>query len=262
MKARLASLRLLLAAVLAVLLVMPVARAAERPVTIFAAASTTDAVQAVIARYAEAHGEAVRPVFAASSTLAKQIAAGAPADLYLSANDAWMDWLDRRGGIDRDSRVDLLGNGLVIVVPGDAAPLADHQVLPDYLGERRLAMGDPAHVPAGRYARAALQSLDLWKDVRRRSAFGSDVRAALAMVARGEAAAGVVYTTDARISDDVRVAAEVPPESHPPIRYPLALARQPASEAARRFYDFLRGAEAAGIFGRHGFRVHRLSGNS
>ncbi len=244
-----------LAALLAALLVIPSARAAERPVTIFAAASTTEAVQAVVARYAEARGESVRPVFAASSTLAKQIAAGAPADLYLSANEAWMDWLAQREGIDRDSRVNLLGNGLVVVVPEGAPPLRNVQALPDYLGQRRLAMGDPSHVPAGRYARAALKSLDLWPNVRRRTAFGSDVRAALAMVARGEAAAGVVYTTDARISDDVRVAAGLPPESHPLIRYPLVLVGQPAGEAARRFFDFLRGPEAAAIFRRHGFRM-------
>lgn len=223
--------------------------------TVFAAASTTEAVEAVVARYEAAHGGDVRASFAASSTLAKQIAAGAPASVYLSADTLWMDWLAARGAIVPESRIELLANDLVLVVPAGAGPPPSLAGLVDYLGARRLAIGDPAHVPAGRYARAALRHLGLWSRLRASSAFAGDARAALALVARGEAAAGIVYASDLRITDAVRAAATLPGGSHPPIRYPLALVADRATAAARDFHDFLRGPEAAGIFRDHGFRV-------
>lgn len=246
--------------------------AGAEEVTVFAAASTKGAVEQIAEAYAAAGGGEVRTVFAASSTLAKQIAQGAPADLYLSANPAWMDYLAERGAVDAASRVDLLGNRLVLIVPQDtedtevrdaatadlgdlsAAALAD--LLDTSLADgRRLAIADPGHVPAGIYARAALEALGLWQGLADRTVRAANVRAALALVDRGEAPVGIVYATDARISSRVRVVGGFPPESHPPIVYPLALVAGRGAGAARRFYDHLRSEAAAMVFRAHGFLV-------
>jgi molybdate transport system substrate-binding protein len=229
------------------------ARAAGETVHIFAAASTTDAVRAIAARYEADHDATVRTVFAASSTVAKQVAAGAPADIYLSANVRWMDWLETRGEIRAATRTELLRNRLVVVAPKGRPDLTRMADLPDYLGDRRLAMGDPSHVPAGIYAKAALNSLGLWATVKPRAAFGSDVRAALALVGRGEASAGMVYATDARISDDVRVVATVPKRHHAPIRYPVAIVKGQASATVRDVFAYLQDTPAAEIWREHGF---------
>lgn len=229
------------------------ARAADETVHIFAAASTTDAVRAIAERYAADHDVTVRTVFAASSTVAKQVAAGAPADIYLSANVEWMDWLAKRGEIRVDTRRTLLRNRLVVVAPESRPDLAEIAELPAYLGDRRLAMGDPSHVPAGIYAKEALRSLGLWDTLRTRSAFGADVRAALALVGRGEASAGMVYATDARISDDVRVVATVPQRHHTPIRYPVAIVKGQANDTVRDVFAYLQGHRAAEIWRAHGF---------
>jgi molybdate transport system substrate-binding protein len=249
--------RWLIAACATVLLAATPARA-QAPVLIFAAASTTDAVQAVLDGFEARHPDTpVRASFAASSTLAKQIARGAPADLYLSANVDWMDYLEDRGAIAPDSRVDLLGNRLVLIAPrGSDLPGAIER-LPEALGDRRLALGNPEHVPAGIYAKQALERLGLWPALKPQAAFGHDVRAALALVGRGEAAAGIVYATDARISDDVARKATFPADSHAPIRYPLARVAGAARPAVQRVYDFLAGAAAARIFREHGFTVRR-----
>lgn len=240
------------------------ARAGE--VTIFAAASTKDAVEDLARRYMAAGGDPVRTVFAASSTLAKQIVQGAPADIFLSANPAWMDYLAAHDALDPGSRVDLLGNVLVLIVPragdtaaddlGDlsAARLAD-LLQAQHLGDRPLAIADPGHVPAGIYAKAALEAFGLWQGLAERAVRTADVRAALALVDRGEAAAGIVYATDAAISARVRIVGRFPAGSHPPIVYPLALIAGRASASARRFYEHLRSAEAAAVFRAHGFLV-------
>jgi molybdate transport system substrate-binding protein len=243
--------------------------AGAEEITVFAAASTKDAVEEIAEAYAAAGGGEVRTVFAASSTLAKQIAQGAPADLYLSANPAWMDYLAERGAVDAASRVDLLGNRLVLIVPqetedgdaatadlGDLSAAALADLLDTSLADgRRLAIADPGHVPAGIYARAALEALGLWQSLADRTVRAANVRAALALVDRGEAPVGIVYATDARISSRVRVVGGFPPESHPPIVYPLALVAGPAAGAARRFYDHLRSEAAAVVFRAHGFLV-------
>ena len=244
-------------ALLAVLLLILAAPAqAGGPVTVFAAASTTDAVQAVLTAFRKAHpGPHVRASFAASSTLAKQIARGAPADLYLSANVGWMDYLEDRGAIDPASRVDLLGNRLVLVASPRSPVSGDLAKLPQALGDRRLAIGDPAHVPAGIYAKQALQSLGLWTQIRDRAAFAADVRAALALVGRGEAAAGIVYASDARISDRVTTRATLPADSHPPIRYPLARVDGADGARVQALYDFFRSSQARAIFQEHGFTL-------
>lgn len=243
-------------------------------VTIFAAVSTGNALEDLAERYMAAGGGRVRTVLAASSTLAKQIAQGAPADLFLSANPAWMDYLAARGALDPAGRVDLLGNRLVLI-----APRADHQGDPaqeggpgDDLGEidaarlgdfllaerpeaKPLVIADPNHVPAGIYGKAALETLGLWPRLARRAVRTADVRAALALVDRGEAAAGVVYATDAAISPRVRIVGRFPAGSHAPIVYPLALVGESASDAALQFYDYLRGTDAAEVFRAHGFLV-------
>ncbi|MFQ5775973.1 MAG: molybdate ABC transporter substrate-binding protein [Kiloniellaceae bacterium] len=229
---------------------------AERPVTVFAAASTANAVQAVAAAFAAEGGGAVRTVFAASSTLAQQIARGAPADLFLSANNAWMDALARKGVIDPASRIDLLGNRLVLIAPRRSrleVALAPGFALAAALGEGRLAMGDPGHVPAGIYAKAALERLGVWDELAPKAAFAGDARAALALVERGEAAAGIVYATDAAIGARVRVVATFPADGQGPIVYPLAVVAGRRSPAVEAFYRFLRGPRARAIFRAQGF---------
>ncbi|MHA1113823.1 MAG: molybdate ABC transporter substrate-binding protein [Alphaproteobacteria bacterium] len=228
---------------------------AER-VTIFAAASLTMALTAALARFAHSDDARAVPVFAASSTLARQIAAGAPADLYLSAHPSWMAYLDERGRIETGTRVDLLTNRLALIAPRDA-PL-DLVIAPGFalrraLGDGRLAIADPSHVPAGIYARSALISLGAWNAVAGHIAAAWDVRATLALVERGEAPAGIVYESDARASKRIAVAGLFPADSHPPIRYPLAILSGRAHPAARRLHAFLLGQEAAAIFAVHGF---------
>ena len=236
---------------------------ASGPVTVFAAASTTDAVQAVVSAFRKAHPDTpVRASFAASSTLAKQIARGAPADLYLSANVDWMDYLQERGAIQADSRIDLLGNRLVLIAAPDAEVSADLDALPGALGDRRLAIGDPDHVPAGIYAKQALQTLGLWDGLRDRAAYAADVRAALALVGRGEAAAGIVYATDARISDRVRRVATLPADSHAPIDYPLARVAGADGPGVAALDAFFRSKTARAIFRDHGFTVAEPAGGS
>lgn len=233
-------------------------------VTLFAAASTADAVNAITARYAAAaleegrDGSGVRTVFAASSTLARQIAQGAPAQLFLSASNDWMDYLERRHAIDPASRIDLLGNRLVLVTPADSRlslVIAPGFPLARGLDGGRLAIGDPAHVPAGIYAKAALQTLGVWPEVAGRTARTADVRAALALVDRGEASAGIVYESDLEISSRIRPVGLFPETSHPPITYPLAKVAGPSSPAVERFYRFLLGPEARAVFREHGFGV-------
>ena len=227
-------------------------------VTIFAAASTTNAVTDVANAFEQGSEIKVTPVFAASSTLAKQIAHGAPADLFLSASLDWMDYLEARAALESGSRRDLLGNDLVLVVPRDSAlslSIAPGFALAEALGERRLAIGDPAHVPAGLYAKAALVTLGVWQAVEPRIAAAANVRAALALVERRAAVAGIVYATDAAISRRVRVAATFPQDSHPPIVYPLGITAGRDGPAVRAFAAFLHGEEAAAIFRGHGFRV-------
>jgi molybdate transport system substrate-binding protein len=261
-------LRIVLVQAVGLALALGLAAGASRAdeITIFAAASTKDAVEDLAERYTGAGGAAVRTVFAASSTLAKQIAQGAPADLYLSANPSWMDYLAERDAIDAASRVDLLGNRLVLIVTG-AGPAANAELgklsaatLGAFLDtqltdDRPIALADPSHVPAGLYAKAALEAFGLWQGLAERAARTADVRAALALVDRGEAPVGIVYATDAQISPRVRVAGWFPADSHPPIVYPLALVAGPANDEARAFYDYLRSADAAAVFRSYGFQV-------
>ncbi len=244
------------AALLAVTPGAPGAPRAEQAVTLFAAASTVNAVAAVAQAYEAGGGGKVRTVFAASSTLARQIAQGAPADLYLSANVAWMDELEGRGVIEAGTRVDLLGNALVLIAPKRSPveiDIAPGFALANALGDRRLAMGDPAHVPAGIYAKAALIKLGVWPEVSARVAYLGDVRGALAMVDRGEAAAGIVYGSDVRDAARVRVVGTFPADSHPAIVYPLAVVAGRRRPEVMAFYEVLRGPQARPLLEAQGF---------
>ncbi|MBO6635723.1 molybdate ABC transporter substrate-binding protein [Parvibaculum sp.] len=226
------------------------------PVSVYAAASTTDALTEVARAFtAETYCE-VTTVFASSSTLAKQIEAGAPATLFLSANLDWMDRIEEQGLLAPETRKDILGNDLVLVAPKDE-PLdyrfADGGNLTDALGGGRLALGNPDGVPAGIYAKEALIHLGLWDGVAPHVIAGDDVRTALAWVARGEARAGIVYRTDAQISSDVIIVDALSEGSHEPVRYPIALIEAQENDTAREFLAFMSGSKASKIFARFGF---------
>ncbi|MGH6960428.1 MAG: molybdate ABC transporter substrate-binding protein, partial [Dongiaceae bacterium] len=183
---------------------------------------------------------------------------GAPAAIFISADQKWMDYLAERNLILPESRQDLLGNKLVLIAPADSTLTLDllaKAPLAEALGDGKLAMGEPESVPAGRYGRAALETLGIWSAVEPKLARTKDVRAALALVERGEAAAGIVYSTDAAVSKKVRVVSEFPAESHPKIVYPVALIAGKDDAAAKAFYDFLGDAKAKAVFLDYGFTV-------
>lgn len=239
------------------LLLAPVQLRAE-PLTMFAAASLTDAMGDIAALWAKAGHAPVRLSFGASSTLARQVEQGAPANLFASADETWVDWLAARNLLAEGTRRALLGNDLVLIVPADRARALrvdgalDIDALLGPTG--RLATGDPKHVPVGLYAEQALRKLGLWDKVQPRLASTEDVRAALLLVARGEAPAGIVYATDAAVSPGVAIAGAFPADSHAPITYPFAVTRAGDTPEARAFMDFLAGPEARAVFVRRGFK--------
>jgi molybdate transport system substrate-binding protein len=224
-------------------------------VTVYAAASLSSVLQELSTM---AEKQTMRFSFGSSSTLAKQIAQGAPADVYFSANVSWMDFLAKENLIEPDTRVDLLGNALVIVAPKGEGFIVESRADFDFAGafKGRLAVGDPSHVPAGIYAKEALEKLGWWAALKDRLASAEDVRGALMLVARGECAAGIVYATDAVVNKDVDVIATLPDSLlKEPVVYPVAVVkgrRTPEVDAAMRF---LLSAEAAAVFRRYGFRV-------
>jgi molybdate transport system substrate-binding protein len=215
---------------------------------VLAAASLQEALSEVANAWAAQGHSAPVLAFAGTSALARQVEQGAPANLFISADEEWMDTLEDKGLLRSGSRTDLLSNRLVLIAPlgSEAAGLAD-------LGDGRLALADPDAVPAGRYARAALEHLGEWPHVSARLAPAENVRAALALVERGEVALGVVYATDAQASAKVRVVETFPAESHPPIRYPAAILAESSHPDTAALLAFLASPEAARIFARHGF---------
>ena len=222
---------------------------------VFAAISLTDAIEEADRAFATRAGFAVRASYGASSLLAKQIEAGAAADVYLAADREWMDYLSARSLIRPGSRRDLLGNELVLIAPRDSTlklKIAPRFDLRGALGGGHLATGDPDSVPAGMYARAALLKLGAWQAVSDRLVRAENVRAALAYVARGEAPLGIVYQTDALSEKRVRVVDVFPTDTHPPITYPLALTTR-ARAQAESYVEFLEGDVARQIFVRRGF---------
>lgn len=247
-------------AILALMLVgvMPTA-AQARPPLVLAAASLQESLTAAADAWA-AQGHS-RPTisFAASSALARQIEAGAPADLFISADEEWMDYVALKALLRPATRVSFLTNQLVLIAPRDsriALRLAPGVPLARALGDGRLAIADPAAVPAGRYAKAALTSLGAWPSVEPKLARTENVRAALALVERGEAPLGIVYATDARASTKVRVVGQFSAASHPPISYPIALLATAASPDAEPFRRFLISSPGRAIFRRFGFGTH------
>jgi len=242
----------------ALVLLVPLAARAQE-LTVFAAASLTDAMKDVSALWTKAGHPPLTLSFGASSTLARQIEQGAPAALFASADEKWMDYLAQKNLIAADTRKDLLGNDLVLVVPAEK-PM--HVTLgPDFdllglLGANgRLATGDPAHVPVGIYAEQALRKLGWWDKVAPRLARTEDVRAALLLVERGEAPAGIVYATDAAVSKAVMVAGTFPASSHDPVAYPFAVVKAHDTPEARALLTFLAGPQAREVFVRRGFKV-------
>jgi molybdate transport system substrate-binding protein len=233
------------------------ARAAD--VTVFAAASLKNALDTAVAAYKTKTGKDIAVSYAASSALAKQIEAGAPADIFFSADLDWMDYLARKDLIDPASRVTLLGNTLVLVAPKDSAAsltIAKDFPLAEALGtDGKLAMGTVASVPAGKYGKAALENLGVWAAVEPHVAQADNVRAALAFVAKGEAPFGIVYGTDAHAEPAVKVVATFPEDSHPPIVYPVALTKTGTSADAKAFLGFLLSPEAKPAFEAQGFTL-------
>lgn len=224
---------------------------------VFAAASLTEALDEVSAQFQQEQGIGVKASYASSSTLARQIEQGAPADVFISANAEWLDYLQERAMIVPATRHALLGNELVLVAPADSTvelTIAPGFALAEALGTGRLAMGDPDHVPAGIYAKAALVALGVWPAVSERVARADNVRAALALVARGEVPLAIVYRSDA-IAADVRVVGTFPADSHPPIVYPAAVIAGSIQPAAAALLAYLRSPAAAAVFERHGFSV-------
>jgi molybdate transport system substrate-binding protein len=226
-------------------------------VRVFVAASAAAATEAALETCGPALGGPTVVVAASSSTLARQIEQGAPAGLFVSANPRWMDHLERAGRVVPERRRALLSNRLVVVAPtGSTRPPvgAGLDLLPA-LGDGRLAVGDPAHVPAGLYAAEALRSFGRWQELEPRLARAADVRAALALVERGEAPLGIVYATDAAASEGVEVVAEIPAEAHAPVVYPLGLVSEARDQAAaERAWTCLQEDRAQDVFADHGFR--------
>jgi molybdate transport system substrate-binding protein len=222
--------------------------------TLFAAASLKNALDEAALSYPG------RPVIAygASSALARQIESGAPADIFISADLDWMDYVEKKGLLAPGTRRNLLGNRLVLIAPAkEPAKLQPAPGFPisSFLKNGRIALAEPNTVPAGKYAKAALEKLGVWTEIAGRVAAAENVRAALLLVARGEAPLGVVYQTDANAEPDVMVAGVFPPDSHPPIVYPAA-ALKGAKPGAAQFLEFLGSARARAIFEKHGFTVN------
>lgn len=235
----------------ACLLWLPAQSVMADEVTVYAAASLTNALDEIAKTYESEHHVRIKTSFAASGTLAKQIEAGAPADVYIAADGKWMDYLDGKGKIDHDSRVDLLGNNLVLIAPkGRSFPVRmeqDFNFAQSFTG--KLCTGEPASVPVGIYAKEALTKLGWWDAIKQRVVGTDDVRAALDLVARGECI-GVVYGTDAKTSAKVDIIADFPAATHSPIVYPAALVTQ--KQEAQAFFNYLR--EVDKVFILHGFK--------
>jgi len=248
--------RLIFLLAVAYLTAVGVAPVDAADVVVFAAASLKDALDEQARRFTATSGHRVVVSYGASSALARQIEAGAPADVFLSADVEWVDYLDQRARVISNSRVNLLGNALVLIAPHTgslAMKIQPRMQLAAALGEGKLAMANPESVPAGRYGRAALQQLHVWSSVEKRIARTENVRVALALVARGEAPLGIVYRSDALAEPRVRVVDAFPESLHPPIVYAAALVAGTTSPAARPLLDFLCAPAAAAIWQKHGF---------
>jgi molybdate transport system substrate-binding protein len=246
----------LLSATLAVCLALgsPVATAAD--VTVFAAASLKEAMDEQAKQFDASTGNKVIVSYGASNALARQIEAGAPADIFISADLDWMDYVDQKKLLAPNARFNLLRNTLVLIAPSSSS--SKLKIDPNFglapaLGTEKLAMATPASVPAGKYGKSALEKLGVWTSVEKQVARAENVRAALALVSRGEAPFGIVYSTDALSDKGVKVVDTFPPESYPPIVYPAALLFSSKSTAAKPLLDYLRSAPARPVWEKYGF---------
>ncbi len=231
---------------------------AQDKVTVFAAASMKNALDAANAEWAKETSNEAAVSYAASSALAKQIEAGAPADLFISADLAWMNYVAGKKLIKDDTRTNLLGNRLVLVAPADKATPVDIKQgfdLAKLVGDGKLAMGAVDSVPAGKYGKAALEKLGVWSSVESKVAGAESVRAALVLVSRGEAPYGIVYQTDAAADPGVKIVGTFPQDSHEPIIYPVAILAESKSPAAAAYLEFLKSAKAAPFFEKQGFTI-------
>ena len=246
---------------LLVLFAGPLGAAAQgRDLLVFAAASLKNALDDVNAEYQRQTGRKVVVSYAASPTLAKQIESAAPADVFISADLDWMDYLAQRKLIKPETRRNLLGNRIVLISPAGSrqdVKITHGFPLATLLGTGRLAMADPDSVPAGKYGKAALEQLGAWASVQGRLARAENVRAALALVSRGEAPFGVVYQTDAAADPKVQIVGHFPEDTHPPITYPIAAVTASSAPATAAYLEFLRSASARPLFERQGFAVLR-----
>jgi molybdate transport system substrate-binding protein len=234
------------------------APAQEAKLIVFAAASLKDALDEANAAYQHQKGQEAATSYAATSTLAKQIEAAAPADIFISADLDWMDYLAKRNLIKPETRANLLGNRLVLIAPANST--VKLAIGPDFplakaLGDGRLAIADPTGVPAGRYGKAALEALGVWSSAADRLAPAENVRATLALVARGEAPLGIVYQTDAASDKTVKIVGTFPENSHPPIVFPIAVVAASTNPGAPGYITFLKSPVARPIFEKQGFTV-------
>ncbi len=237
-------------------LAMP-AFAAEQKITVFAAASLTNALQEIAAQYKKEKNVDIVSSFASSSTLARQIEQGAPADLFISADQQWMDYAQDKKLTDTATRYTLLGNALVVIAPKTSDvkhfAITDKTDWKSLLKGGHLAVGDPDHVPAGIYAKEALQNLKAWDELSPVMARANDVRSAMALVEREEAPLGIVYGSDAVASNKVKVVSIFPKESHKAVEYPMAIIKDHNNATVTGFYDYLKTSAAADVFKRYGF---------
>ena len=218
------------------------AQAQEKSLTVFAAASMKNALDDVDAAYSKQTGVKIAASYAASSTLMKQIEQGAPADIFVSADLDWMDYGSQKKVIKDDTRVNLLGNKIVLIAPKDSkighVTIAPGFELAKLAGDGRITTGDVKSVPVGKYAKAALEKLGVWASVEPKMAMAESVRAALALVARGEAVLGIVYETDAKVEPGVKIVGTFPADSHPPIIYPVAATVTAKADACMPIWRF------------------------
>jgi molybdate transport system substrate-binding protein len=246
------------AAAIVLMALSPFQATQAQDVVVFAAASLTNALDEAAQLFERQGGAHTKISYAASSALAKQIESGAPADIFISADLDWMDYLEKRHLIREATRKNLLGNRLVLVAPADSDVKAEIKPGLDLVGllkGGRLAMADPDSVPAGKYGKAALEKLGIWNSVRAAVAPAETVRAALLFVSRRETPLGIVYATDAAADPRVRIVSVFPPDTHPPIIYPAALTADSKNPSAARLLEFLGSAAAKPIFEKQGFTV-------
>jgi molybdate transport system substrate-binding protein len=246
------------AALIAGALALPAAPAAAKDLLVFAAASLKNALDDIDASYKKETGKAVTVSFAASSALAKQVEQGAPADIFISADLDWMDYLAKKNLIKAGTSSNLLGNSIVLVAPADStvtAKVAPNFALASLLGDGHLAMANVQSVPAGKYGKAALKKLGVWDSVKDRVAQADNVRAALLLVSRGEAPLGIVYKTDVVADPKVKIVDSFPDDSHPPIIYPVAVIAASTNPDAAAYLAYLKSPTAAAAFEKQGFTV-------